>query len=53
MSSRWRVGRKVPRNIYCDDEPVAMIPGPAAQAERMARYIVLACNEMDKQKVVG
>lgn len=24
-SERWRVGTKVPRNIYCEDQPIAML----------------------------
>lgn len=25
MTGRWRVGTKVPRNLYRDDEPIAML----------------------------
>lgn len=29
----WRVGSKVPRNLYRDDEPIAMLATPALAAE--------------------
>lgn len=33
---RWRIGRKVPRNIYRDNEPIAMLATPEIAAEIVA-----------------
>jgi hypothetical protein len=38
----WRVGQRVPRNIYKDDEPIAMLAG-----EDIAKEIVDLCNEAE------
>jgi hypothetical protein len=43
----WRVGRHVPRNIYRDGVPIAMIAGEPEEAERTAAFIVAACNEKE------
>lgn len=32
----WRVGRKVPRNLYRGDEPIAMLATPATAAAMVA-----------------
>lgn len=37
--ANWRVGYHVPRNIYKDDEPIAMVATPELAAE-----IVTLCN---------
>lgn len=39
MSEQWRQGRKVPRNVYEGDRPVAMLA-----TEEDARLIVAAVN---------
>ena len=49
MARPWRVGRKVPRNIYRNNEPVAMIAGDKEQAEQLADWIVAACNEKEER----
>ena len=41
--NRWRVGRKVPRNIYRDNEPIAMLATPEIAAE-----IVAGMNEVER-----
>jgi hypothetical protein len=46
--ARWRVGRRVPRNVYRGDEPVAMVAGAPGDAERLARFIARACNEKEE-----
>jgi hypothetical protein len=33
---RWRVGRRVPRNLYRGDEPIAMLATPELAAEMVA-----------------
>lgn len=42
---RWRVGHHVPRNIYRDGEPIAMLAD-----EETARFIVDACNEKEAHR---
>lgn len=44
---RWRVGTKVPRNIYHDDKMVAVAVGDASTSARVARRIVDALNKED------
>ncbi len=39
----WRVGRRVPRNIYLDDEPVAMLATP-----ELAANIVAGMNNVQR-----
>lgn len=41
---RWRVGRKIKRNVYLDDRPVLVTVGPDAEAFHYARVIVDAMN---------
>jgi hypothetical protein len=43
MTTRWRVGRRVPRNIYRDDEPIAMLATPEIAAE-----IVAGMNDVER-----
>lgn len=33
MADLWRVGRKVPRNLYRGDEPIAMLATPELASE--------------------
>lgn len=45
MGSHWRLGRKVPRNIYLDDRMVAVAVGEDSEARMIAQRIVDAMND--------
>lgn len=47
MSGRWRVGTKVPRNLYRDDVEVGVMVGPLDEAAELAAVIAQRMNELD------
>lgn len=46
MAERWRVGGKIGRNIYFDDQEVAVAVGDEAHATAVASLIVGALNAL-------
>ena len=47
---RWRVGTKIPRNLYRNDEPIAMLATPELAAEMAQRLNVCpSCIECEEQ----
>lgn len=48
MTTAWRVGTNVPRNIYMHDRMVAVAVGPDDEAAHLARAIVERMNAEER-----
>lgn len=46
---RWRVGNHQPRNIYVDNEFVAVAIGPSDEAAELAQRFCLAMNKDENE----